>query len=127
MVSDADRKNPNPRSTDNAGNEVNLVSSIIRSPSSWGLLSASETDDRFYLFSAERLKNLHIEVGLSVEQRYEIHNHPGVVPAVLDIALSATHTARYVKIWQQAYGYLTICGLQVFGKGLLLQPERTML
>ena len=34
-VSDADREIPTLRSTDNAGNSVNLVSEIIRSPSGW--------------------------------------------------------------------------------------------
>ena len=33
---------------DNSGNEVNLVSGIIRSPSVWDFSSASVTDDRFY-------------------------------------------------------------------------------
>ena len=34
-VSDADREMPTLRSMDNAGNSVNLVSSIIRLPSGW--------------------------------------------------------------------------------------------
>ena len=36
-------------STDNAGNSVNLVSGIIRFTLGVGFLSASESDDRFYL------------------------------------------------------------------------------
>ena len=35
LVSDADREIPTLGSTDNAGNEVNLVSGIIRLPSVW--------------------------------------------------------------------------------------------
>ena len=45
-VSDAERKILILGSMDTAGNEVNLVSGIIRVGIS---LSASETDDRFYL------------------------------------------------------------------------------
>ena len=48
-VSDSDREIPILGSTKYAGNSVNLVSGIIRSPSSWVSLSASVTDDRFCL------------------------------------------------------------------------------
>ena len=51
FVSDAGRKIPTLRSTDNAGNSgnsVNLISDIIRLPWGWDF-SASETADRFYL------------------------------------------------------------------------------
>ena len=47
-VSNADQEIPTLGSTDNAGNSVNLVSSIIRFP--WVAL---ETDDRFYLACIE--------------------------------------------------------------------------
>ena len=38
LVSDADREIPSIGSTDNAGNSVNLVSSIICLPSGWDFL-----------------------------------------------------------------------------------------
>ena len=46
-VSDADREVRTLGSTDNAGNSVNLVSDIIRSPSGWDFSIC--IDDRFYL------------------------------------------------------------------------------
>ena len=49
LVSDADQEIPTLGSTDNAGNEVNLVSGIILLPSVGISRSASETDVRFYL------------------------------------------------------------------------------
>ena len=38
LVSDADRETPTLGSTDNAGNSVNLICSIIRLPSGWDFL-----------------------------------------------------------------------------------------
>ena len=55
-VSDADREIPTLGTTDNAGNEVNLDSGIIRLPEveiSW---SASETENKLYL-SPAKIKN----------------------------------------------------------------------
>ena len=51
-VSDADREIPSYGSTDNAGNNVNLVSGIIRLPRVGISRSALETVDRFYLSSS---------------------------------------------------------------------------
>ena len=48
-TSDSDREIPTFGSTDNAGNSVNLVFDIIRSPRVGISLSPSETNDRFYL------------------------------------------------------------------------------
>ena len=48
-VSNADQEIPTLRSTDNVGNLVNLVSPIILYPQVGLSLSASETEDRFYL------------------------------------------------------------------------------
>ena len=48
-VSDADQEIPALGSTDNAGNSVNLVSGIIRYPRVRISLSASETEEKFYL------------------------------------------------------------------------------
>ena len=42
------REIPTLRSTDNAGNSVNLVSGIVRLPSGWDFSVQLETDDRFY-------------------------------------------------------------------------------
>ena len=42
LVSDADREIPSIGSTDNAGNSVNLVSSIICLPSGWDFLICIE-------------------------------------------------------------------------------------
>ena len=48
-VPEADREILTLESKDNAGNSVNLISGIIRLPSGWDSLSASETNDKFYL------------------------------------------------------------------------------
>ena len=49
LVSDVDQESPTLRSTNNAGNSVNLISSIIHLPSIGISRSASGTSDRFYL------------------------------------------------------------------------------
>ena len=55
-VSNADREIPTLGSTDNAGNEVNLVPALSVYPRFGIALSASETDDRFYLYHIDNAK-----------------------------------------------------------------------
>ena len=52
LVSDADREIPILGSTDNAGNLVNLFRALTVYPQVGIVWSASETDNRFYLYMA---------------------------------------------------------------------------
>ena len=61
LVPGADQEIPTLGSMDNAGNSVNLISSIICLPSGWDFSVASEADDRFN-FDTKSLKSLKSKV-----------------------------------------------------------------
>ena len=70
-----------------------------------------------FLFAADRLKDVHIEFGRTMEELTEIYYHSGEVGATLDIILEDEYTGQYLYIWLETdNGVLSICELEVNGK-----------
>ena len=68
----------------------------------------------------ERLRNLHIEAGVSPDDLSEIYYYDGVAPNILDINFNKDVVGRYLKFWIEATDEtLNICEIEVYGKVLL--------
>lgn len=71
---------------------------------------------RYLLLSAQRLSNVHVEIGLSEDNMTEIAYHNDPVGHDITFVLNSTMYGRYAMIWlEKAKEYLTICELEVYG------------
>lgn len=70
----------------------------------------------YFLLSAQRLSNVHAEIGLSEDNMTEIAYHNDSVGQNITFTLNTTLCARYVRIWlEKSREYLMICELEVYG------------
>ena len=69
------------------------------------------------LIAVERLRNLHIEAGVSPDDLSEIYYYDGVALNILDINFNKDVVGRYLKFWIEATDEtLNICEIEVYGK-----------
>ena len=66
-------------------------------------------------FSAERLSNVHVEIGLQITNLTEIVYHNDVVNPDVTFEFDPSICARYVKVWIEKKEFLTICEIEVYG------------
>lgn len=76
----------------------------------------------------DRLKDLTIEFGSAVEKLTRVWVHRGVVPFVKNITFNQTYTGQYFRFSMNAFQYLTICEIEVYGKlGYIIESSVTLL
>lgn len=75
------------------------------------------------LFIAERLNNVHIELGLSNDSMTEIFYQENAVAETLLVGFDGSHSGQFIKVWIETTDYLTICELEVYEHGMVLLFE----
>lgn len=70
----------------------------------------------FSFFKGERLDNVHIELGPSLDSLTEIYYQEDAVEEDLNVGLDGSYSGQFVKIWIETTDYLTICEVEVYAE-----------